>query len=95
MKRIALTIVLLTACVAAYAETPQPAIVSNVPETAQDSPLVQAAKRALAKRQKTGASARPVITNATVANSTGVLSSSSGGDLINDGGGVGRERDSE
>lgn len=64
MKTTAVITVLLAASVSVFAETQQ------------DSPLVQAAKRTAEARRKPAAT---VITNATVANSKGVLSTSNGG----------------
>ena len=88
MKRTALIIVLFAAA-AADAETQQkpaatttlsgaqPALISDVQAGNQDSPLVQAAKRAL--RRKTGTAPIAVITDETVARATTVLTTSSGG----------------
>jgi hypothetical protein len=80
MKTTALTTMLLAAGALAYAQTPQrpatppPALVSDVQMQPQDSPLVQAAKRNVANRQKVTAAHIGVITNETVARSTGTLS---------------------
>ena len=49
-----------------------------------DSPLVSAAKRAVAARQKSGMPKWPLITNETVATATGKLSTASGGAQVPD-----------
>ena len=83
MKRTAVMSVLLAAATAAYAETSQqkPALVSDVQASAQDSPLVQAAKRTVGTRRNVPS---VVITNATVAKSAKILTTSNGGARIPD-----------
>lgn len=77
MKRTALMSVLLAATTAAYAETSQqkPALVSDVQVSAQDSLLVQAAKRTVGTRRNVPS---VVITNATVGRSSKILTTSRG-----------------
>ncbi|HEX6176776.1 MAG TPA: hypothetical protein VF057_00345 [Thermoanaerobaculia bacterium] len=53
-----------------------PTLVSGTTENGMESPMVQAAKRAIAARQKSGTPSK-VITNETVAQSTGVLTTAS------------------
>ena len=83
MKSTALMSVLLVAASVAYAQTqPQPvpplALVSDTRVTVQDSPLVQAAKRAAEKRRNSPSKSMGVITDATVTKSNVVLTTSSG-----------------
>jgi hypothetical protein len=82
MNQIAAVIIMLAA-IAADAETQRkpdatrPPLVSDVNSGNQDSPLVQATKRAV--RRKAGTAPRTVITDETVAKATAVLTTGSGG----------------